>query len=216
MRHSPSFVRLKEIIDDGVIGELGMISAHEVRTPFPPGHYYSQEASGGALLEKDCHDFDWFNWVVGVDPVKVAAVGGQHVLSEDTDVNDHATVIVEYENGVKASLELCLYAPFTQVRGRVYHVRGSEGIIRTPEEASTWDVYTRDTRDRFTATSTDSEHGGADLRQMKHFLRVLQGREEPLATPVDAKKAAAIAIAGERSIEEGEFVTIDENYDVHH
>jgi predicted dehydrogenase len=42
----------------------------------------------------------------------------------------------------------------------------------------------------------------------------VRGNAEPPATPRDAKKAAAIAIAAQQSIETGETVELDENYDV--
>src|SRR5699024_5037957 len=99
--------------------------------PFPEGHYYTNEESGGSLLEKGCHDFDLFNWLLDADPVTVGAFGGQHVLSEETDVIDNATAIIKYDSGAVASLDLCLHAPFSQTRGRNYDVRGSDGVIRT-------------------------------------------------------------------------------------
>lgn len=214
MRHSPLYRRLRDLIHDGAVGRLGMITAHEVRTPFPPGHYYSREESGGSLLEKVCHDFDMFNWIIEADPVKVAAFGGQHVFSENTDVLDHATVIIRYDNGVKATLELCLHAPFGQSRDRVYSVRGSDGIIRTPDESATWELFTRNTHDRFTALDTSGGHGGADVSQMKSFLHCLYGEEERSATPTDAKKAAAIALGAQTAIDEDAVVNIDSAYDI--
>jgi predicted dehydrogenase len=214
MRHSPQYARLHELVAGGAVGDLGMLSAHEVRVPFPEGHYYTQAESGGTLLEKDCHDFDLFNWVIDADPVRVSAFGGQHVLDRDTDVVDHATVIVEYDDGVTATLELCLYAPFGQPGDRRYEARGSDGLVRTAPDGDGWEVFGWDTRDRHTPVGGDGEHGGADVRMWKQFLRVLAGDAEPTATPRDAKKAAAVAIAAETAIAEDRIVGIDANYDL--
>lgn len=212
-RHSPTRSRLKALIQDGAIGELGMLSVHEVRHPFPLGHYYSQDESGGSLLEKDCHDFDWFNDVVDADPVKVSAMGGQQVLTENTDVNDHATVIYEYDNGVKATLELCLYAPFTQSGGRKFAIRGSDGVIRTPEDDAAFTVYTRDDK-RSVTVETQGSHGGSDLTMWHDFLSCVLRGTDRTATPTEAKAASAVAIAAERAITEDRIVRIDDNYDV--
>lgn len=214
MRHSPLYRRLRTLVHEGAVGQLGMITAHEVRMPFPPGHYYSREESGGSLLEKVCHDFDVFNWIIEADPIKVAAFGGQHVFSENTDVLDHATVIIRYDNGVKATLELCLHAPFGQTRDRVYSVRGSEGIIRTPDEPATWELFTRNTHDRFSVLDTSGGHGGADVSQIKNFLHCIRGEDSRSATPTDAKKAAAIAFGAQTAIDEDTVVTIDSAYDL--
>lgn len=212
-RHSPSRQRLKAAIESGEIGELGMLSVHEVRHPFPLGHYYTQEESGGSLLEKDCHDFDWFNTVVDGEPKKVYALGGQQVLTENTDVNDHATVIYEYDNGVKATLELCLYAPFTQSGGRKYAIRGSEGVIRTPEDGAAFEIYTRDDR-RAVSVEAHGSHGGADPNMWHDFLSCVIRGTERMASPTEAKAASAIAIGAERAIKDDCIVYIDDNYDL--
>ncbi|WP_276256414.1 Gfo/Idh/MocA family protein [Halomontanus rarus] len=212
-RHSPTRAKIRRAILDGEIGELGMLSVDEVRHPFPMGHYYSQEHSGGSLLEKDCHDFDYFNWIVDADPVKVYALGGQHVFTENNDVNDHATVIYEYDNGVKASLELCLYAPFTQSGGRQQRFRGSEGVIRTTNDDGSFVICTRDERKPVDVQSQGS-HGGADPLMWHDFLSCLIRGTERMASPVDAKKASAIAIGAERAIKNDRIVEITPDYNL--
>lgn len=219
LRAHPLYTKIAELVSDGAIGDLGMITSHNVRVPFPPGFRYSARRSGGTLLEKNCHDFDLYNWYAGADPVRVAAIGGQRVLSQDTDALDHATVVVEYDDGVKATLELSLFSPFTQRRHRSYFLRGDDGLIRTPEEAGALDVYDRTTASRIqtrahVADREGAVHGGADYRQMIRFLRCLRGEATRPASPTDAKKAAAIAVAAQESIEHGPFYRIDDDYDV--
>ena len=215
MRHAPKYARLTDVVSSGRLGRLGMLSAHEVRVPFPRGHYYTQAESGGTLLEKDCHDFDFFNWVIDADPVRVSAFGGQQVLDRNTDVIDHANVIVEYENGVKGTLELCLHTPFSHPTDRRYAARGTDAVARTGNEAGTIEVFGRETRDKLRVLGDESEHGGADYLMWVDILRVLAGKTDPPATATDAKKAAAIAIGAEQSISSGRTVEIDEQYDLH-
>jgi myo-inositol 2-dehydrogenase/D-chiro-inositol 1-dehydrogenase len=212
LRSSPYFRRLRDLVEDGAVGDLGMITCHEVRSPLVNGYRYSQERSGGALLEKNCHDFDLFNWLAGADPVRVSAAGGQHVLDTDSEILDQASVVVEYEDGTVATLELCLYAPYDQ-RGRTYELRGSSGLLRSPEESTTIDHYTRDGTERISVEASGG-HAGADGVQFHRFLRVLQGRADPPGDLVDAKKAAALARAGERAVETGESVAITDDYHV--
>jgi myo-inositol 2-dehydrogenase / D-chiro-inositol 1-dehydrogenase len=218
LRTHPVYGRIAELIHEGTIGELGMLSSHNVRVPFPEGFRYSTERSGGTILEKNCHDFDLYNWYVDADPKRVAAIGGQRVLSEGTDALDHATVIVQYENGVKATMELSLFSPFTQQRHRSYFLRGTDGIVRTPSESGAIDVFKRTTsnriRTRAHANDGKGAHGGADYRQMIRFLRCLEGKATRPATPLDAKKASAVAIAAQQSIRNGPFYRINQDYDV--
>lgn len=220
LRVHPVYSKIAELIHDGTIGELGMLSSHNVRVPFPDGFRYSAEQSGGTILEKNCHDFDLYNWYADGEPERVAAIGGQRVLSEGTDILDHATVIVQYDNGVKGTMELSLFSPFTQPRHRTYFVRGDGGIVRTPTETDAIDVFDRTTANRIRTRAHACDdggdvHGGADYRQMIRFLRCLNGEATRPASPTDAKKAAAIAIGAQESIRNGPFYRIDENYDVH-
>jgi len=72
-----------------------------------------REISGGALVEKNCHHFDVFNWMLGdeVRAKRVFATGGKNVHKE-FEIIDHAWVTVDYENGVKGCLGLCFFAPW--------------------------------------------------------------------------------------------------------
>lgn len=210
LRSSPRFKKIKELVDSGSIGRLGTISAAEVRAPLVNGFRYSRERSGGSILEKVCHDLDLLSWYADSDPVKVTAFGGRHVLTRDTDILDHANILIEYENGIRATLELCLYAPWGY--GRRYELRGSDGMIRLG------DALERVTRSE--RTSYDLKlvggHGGADFPQMHHFLTSLRGEGAPLAGMADAKRAAAIAVAAETSVRlGGAIVRIDAAYNVH-
>jgi predicted dehydrogenase len=208
LRSHPKYTRIQERIADGDLGRVGTITATNVRKPFPLGFRYSQSRSGGALLEKNCHDFDLFNWYFDDRPVSVTAVGGQHVFDRDSDIVDHATVIVEYAGGHHATLELCLYAPFTNEREahRQYQIRGSEGVLRQDE---TIRIYDRDTVQTIEHESVYGGHGGADLYQTKNFLRSRAGDATPPATLDDARRAAAVALAAEEAIETDGAVDVD-------
>lgn len=80
-RYSPLFRRMAALIRDGAIGEPLIAWCQEFREPFPIGRTrewrYSESKSGGALVEKDCHHFDLFNWLLGSRPARVQAMGGQ-------------------------------------------------------------------------------------------------------------------------------------------
>jgi predicted dehydrogenase len=215
LRSSPYFLRIKELLSDNIVGDLGMISCQEARGPFFARYAYSREMGGGALLDKNSHDFDVFNWFVESDPVHVFAYGGQHALKENNNVKDHASVVIEYADNTVATLELCLFAPFGE-RTRLYELRGDEGLLRTPEgDQENIRFFGKMKRDEYSVRSPKSSgHGGADYIQMKRFLRCVQGEEEPPATLIDAKKSAAIALGAEKSIDDGIEVRITDDYNI--
>jgi predicted dehydrogenase len=222
-RVAPYYRKIKELLDAGAIGDVGMMNHVEVRDPFQSssgGFRFSKERSGGALLEKNSHDFDLFNWYAEAEPVRVTAFGGQHVFDTGTDIVDQATVNVQYDDGTIGALELCLYngVGHADVYGvhtrKTSEYRGTDGVVLAPDKPDVLEVQRRGETETITV-SDEGSHGG-DVYQMRRFLRCLQGRDAPPATALEAKKAAAISLAAERSIErDGTVVEIDENYDLH-
>src|SRR5204862_4758538 len=102
--------------DAGEIGTPRMVWTRESRGPFQKkSQDWIQDArrSGGMLVDKNCHHFDLMNWWVNSKPKRVAAFGGNavnRVIEGGDQVNDHSTVNFEYENGVRGTLQICLFA----------------------------------------------------------------------------------------------------------
>lgn len=87
LRHIPIIERIKNIIDNGDIGDLMLMENREF---YDGGRTYMARWnrryawSGGLWIHKGSHDFDIFNWWnPGGDPVRVFASGGLNALRED-------------------------------------------------------------------------------------------------------------------------------------
>jgi predicted dehydrogenase len=72
--------------------------------------------SDGTLVEKCCHFSDLMNLIIGANLVQVIASGSHDVNHKDEeydgkilDILDNAYVIVEYDNGSRAMLNLCMF-----------------------------------------------------------------------------------------------------------
>ena len=116
----PATARFLERLDGGDIGELKMLAIREQRYPFLPkvGDWNRfSENTGGTLVEKCCHHFDLMRLITRSEAVRVYASGAIDVNHLDEtydgrvpDILDNAFVIVDFANGVRASLELCMFA----------------------------------------------------------------------------------------------------------
>ncbi|RUS58957.1 gfo/Idh/MocA family oxidoreductase [Pseudorhodobacter sp. E13] len=105
---------------EAATGGIKMLTIREHRFPFleKVGDWNRfNRNSGGTLVEKCCHFFDLMRLIAGCDPVRVMASGGQAVNhlderynGEAPDIWDNAYVIVDFENGMRAMLELCMFA----------------------------------------------------------------------------------------------------------
>lgn len=125
-RYAPIFRRMRARIGRGDLGTARMMWAHEFRAAFYTPWRYDARISGGTLVEKCCHHFDLFHWMLGAPTARVIGLGGQAAIRPGAEVEtiigtmlrvpetsllDHAWVLTEHANGAQASLGLCLFAP---------------------------------------------------------------------------------------------------------
>ena len=87
LRHGAVLKRLKQIVEDGILGRIFMIENREF---YDGGRTYMSrwnrkyEISGGLWIHKGSHDFDVFNWLLDFPkPKKVSAFAGIDVLNPD-------------------------------------------------------------------------------------------------------------------------------------
>lgn len=103
MRYMPPMVKLRELIDSGVVGPVLSLNA-ELQTGWnpPEGHWAWDPANGNGLLnEAIIHLYDSANFVCG-NPVEVYAVG-RHYFGT-TQLEDSAVLTIKYDNGAVAVL----------------------------------------------------------------------------------------------------------------
>ena len=119
-RYMPPTARFLERLHHGDIGTPRLLAIREHRFAFleKVGDWNRfTENTGGTLVEKCCHHFDLMRLMTRSEPVRVYASGAIDVNHLDEtyagrtpDIIDNALVIVDFENGMRASLELCMFA----------------------------------------------------------------------------------------------------------
>ena len=137
LRYSPYFQKIKALVDSREIGQPRLVWCREFRGPFQKKSrdwIQDERRSGGALVDKNCHHFDLMNWWVNSRPKRVCGFGGnavERVLEGEHQVLDHATVSFEYANGVRGTLQLCLFAPGLQGEELEMGIIGEKGLLQT-------------------------------------------------------------------------------------
>ena len=191
--------------------------------------------SGGTLVEKCCHFFDLMRLIMRSEPVRVMASAGQDVNhldemyeGERSDIWDGAFVIVDFENGKRAMLELCMYAEGSRYQEEITAV-GPDGKIevKVPGPTRFWltslgappvpkiivsprnPVGPREIEVPVDATLLEAgDHNGSTFFQHQKFLDVVQGHSVPEVTLSDGAKAVELGLAAQRSAALGEAVRI--------
>lgn len=237
-RYSALYNQMATIAQEPQFGLPAMLWCKEFRASFPPQPwFYNEEQSGGALVEKNCHHFDLFNWIAGSKPVKVFAMGGQHVIRAgqpievgwfyaqqdgvpsltvaDSQVIDHAWVTVEYESGARANLGLCLYLRPNNLaeEGLEVGVLGSSGaqlVAYANEKLGLSGGPYGDLRYLVPDKDTFSPWHIGGQQERREFLETVRTGSRPWADLEVGYQSLLIALAAQRSIKEERVVTIAE------
>jgi predicted dehydrogenase len=226
-RYMPPTTAVVQEVRNGAVGDVRMVAIREHRFPFLPkvGNWnrFSRN-TGGTLVEKCCHFFDLMNLVVQRRPVRVMASGGQDVNhlderydGETPDILDNAYVIVEYEGGVRAMLDLCMFAEATRNEQEI-SVVGTEGelealvtdgIIRIGRRSDGIGVvHERPVHDP-NIRHQGLHHGASYLEHVAFRDAILHGHP-PAVTLADGLWSVAVGEAAHRSIDTGRPVAIEE------
>jgi predicted dehydrogenase len=222
LRYSPFFRKIKELVARGEIGLPRMVWTREFRGPFQKksGDWIQDERlSGGCLVDKNCHHFDLMNWWVGARPRRVSAFGGcavNRVLGGDHQVHDHATVSYEYENGVRGTLQLCMFALDFPSEDLEMGIIGDAGMLVTRISRIEILQWKRSANQKEPIVhKVDAKHGegwgnhlGFDEIHQEFVSCVLE-RRQPLTSVRNCIDGTLLAIAAERAIRQGQVVTID-------
>ena len=119
-RYMPPVQRVLAEIGQGTAGRPVMMAIREHRFPFLEkiGNWNRfSRRTGGTLVEKCCHFWDLMRLVLRANPVRVYASGAMDVNHMDerydgmaADIIDNAFVTVEFDNGARGMLDLCMFA----------------------------------------------------------------------------------------------------------
>ena len=226
-RYMPPVTRLIRAAHDREIGRLRMIAIREHRFPFLPkiGDWNRfNRNTGGTLVEKCCHFFDLMTHIARSAPARVVASGAQDVNHLDErydgevpDILDNAFVIVEYENGVRASLDLCMFAE-ASTNSEELSIVGDLGKAEAFLPSTEFRIGRRvDGRDGVTSTTISDDrvrwegfHHGSSYLEHLDFLDACRNGSTPAVSLEDGLLSVAVGVAAQRSIEERRSVDLDE------
>ena len=216
-----------------VVGDIKTISIAEHRVPFldkvNQWNKFS-EFSGDTLVEKCCHYFDLLNLFAGARPVDVYASGNQAVNftefeydGKKSDILDNAMVIVNYENGVRANFNLCMFAPMFYeelvICGDEGYLKAWEKVDFLPQSSSGTGIDILRTDDQpslritpnYPAAIEGSGHHGATYMEHVDFVNNIDGIETPTATALEGLWSIAVASAAQESIKTGQVVKVNDH-----
>ncbi len=216
LRYSPFFLKMKELVDAGEVGTPRMVWTREFRGPFQKKSQdwiQDNRRSGGMLVDKNCHHFDLMNWWVNSRPTRVAAFGGNavnRVIEGTHQVNDHSTVNFEYANGVRGTLQICMFALDFPHEDLEMGIVGDGGVLQTrisQIEILQWKRGAHQKEPTIHKVPAKfgegwGNHLGFDEIHVE-FVKCIRENRQPLTSVRNCVDATLLAIAAEESIKTG-------------
>lgn len=236
-RYMPPIQKFLEQADT-VTGGVTMLTIREHRFPFLPkvGDWNRfNRNTGGTFVEKCCHFFDLMRLILKSEPVRVTASAGQDVNHLDElydgqtpDIWDAGFVIVDFENGARAMLELCMYAEGSRYQEEITAL-GPQGKIeaKVPGPARFWPKDLGDLPTPHLVVSPRNpagpivietpvdasildagDHNGSTFYQHQRFLEIVRNGGVPEVTLQDGEIAVAMGLAAQQAVVEHKVVTM--------
>jgi myo-inositol 2-dehydrogenase / D-chiro-inositol 1-dehydrogenase len=229
-RYMPPAAKFIEQVHAERIGKLQMLSIREHRFPFLPkvGDWNRFSANtGGTMVEKCCHFFDLMRLIVRSEAVRVYCSGAMNVNHLDElydghtpDIIDNSYTTVDFANGVRAMLDLSMFAEGAENQEEIVAV-GSKARLDCliPDGNLVFSPRTGFMQPKAVerehvavdpAILTAGHHHGSTWYEHQKFAAAVRGEGPVEVTAEDGLMAVAIGAAAELSAREKRVVNMSE------
>lgn len=195
------FQRAIAMIQDGMLGDVKILSIQEIRFPLKPGWRNEFSQSGGIMLEKNSHYLQLFNEIAGIEPNYVLGIADRAV-NFNTELPDNCVVIINYPQGIKASLVMSLMDPFHE-RCEM-EIIGTKGRMTIDVKRSQISYFLFSSNISATVSvqpvpgKQDAMHPGT-RQEILSFITSVRQKTQPDIDAVEAARVTAVALAIEES-----------------
>lgn len=229
-RYMPPAAEFIRQVHDGRTGKLQMLSIREHRFPFLPkvGDWNRfAENTGGTMVEKCCHFFDLMRLITQSEAVRVYCSGAMDVNHLDEsydgrrpDIIDNSYTTVDFANGVRAMLDLSMFADGAENQEEITAVGDKARLDCLIPEGSL--VYSprvgfmqakaveRSHIEVDVAALMAGSHHGSTYYEHQKFNAAVRGEGQVEVTAEDGMRAVAIGMAAEISAREKRAVEMSE------
>lgn len=229
-RFMPPAAEFIRQVHNGRTGTLRMLSIREHRFPFLPKigdwNRFSKN-TGGTMVEKCCHFFDLMRLIVQSEAVRVYCSGSMDVNHLDEtydgrtpDIIDNSYTTVDFANGVRAMLDLSMFAEGAEDQEEITAVGDKarlDCLIPTGDLVFSPRVGFMNpkqvTREHVAVEEhalAAGHHHGATYYQHQKFYSALVDNGSVEVTARDGMMAVAIGAAAEISAREKRVVEMSE------
>ena len=217
-RFTPSFLKAKELIDAGRLGELYYVEseyAHDYQKMYEntPGHWRQDPVRHG-VVGGGCHAVDLLRWLVGADPTEVFAYGTHKLLKQYVPYDDATLAMMKFPGDIMGKVFVSTGCK------RAYTMRtciyGTKGTIVMDNSSPTLDFWEADENGHGAGSKPNvieievNNHNA--IREFASFRETLLNGAPLTMTVEEGAKTVAACLAIVESSEKG-GVIVHPDYD---
>ncbi len=224
-RFNPGFRKAKELLDEGVIGDVFLARYHN--SYFEPhtreGWWTDTEISGGGeMMNELTHQVNVLRWLLG----PVSEVGCMSNHPQGPMPEDNAVVSLRFETSAVSvvtiswmtkSYNVAFPAPLEHAWDERIDLFGTDGSLRIQTPFTYWRtpiellIYTEKGLSSFNrgwnvVRCAPTAHY---VEQLQHFIRCIQGRDTCEVPGEEGRADLEVVLAAMRAAEVGRTVTLD-------
>jgi predicted dehydrogenase len=207
VRFFPAYVRLREAVAAGVLGDLAVLrfsrsGAFPTRTPW----FADRAQSGGIIMDQMLHDIDIARWIAG-DVTRVSAVSSR--TGDAAQPIEAAHVLLTHRSGAISHVA-GLWGPAHLAFTTEYSVTGTLGTLEHSSAAER--DYRTDLAESAGAGAILPDVDPAEdpyFLELREFVAAIAGGPDPRVGGHDGVEAVRLANAALSSLESGQPVEFE-------
>jgi myo-inositol 2-dehydrogenase/D-chiro-inositol 1-dehydrogenase/scyllo-inositol 2-dehydrogenase (NAD+) len=213
-RFDAGFLRAKEIVDAGEIGDVVMVRSNTRGPSIPQPWMYDLQKSNGPLAEVNSHDIDTLRWFTGSEFSTIYAIGGNFrspkAREAFPDFYDNVVVIANMANGMQGMMDGAQGVGYAyDSRVEVLGTKGCVFIGRVNDSAVFTCTANRRHGEYPLIDSWTKLFRDAYLAEDISFIDSIQNQSPPKVTGYDGEMAVKVVTAGNLSIIEKKIIHLD-------
>lgn len=209
-RYDPSFNAVHQAIRKGEIGEVRQVTITSRDPEIPPVAY--MQVAGGLLRDMTIHDFDLARFLLGEEPVEVAAFADALISAEVKRLGDHDTAMVILRTATGKQACITNYRQASYGYDQRIEVMGERGMLKAENRRAT-------TVERWTGSHTAAQdpllrffierYREAYVLEVDDFIDALTSGRPCSPGFQDGRRALLLANAAYESIRGGRVVRLE-------
>jgi len=204
MRFEGTYLTLKEIVEQGHIGEVIQMTAQKsYKLGQRPEWMKHKSTFSGIIPYIGIHAIDLLRWISGREFVSAAAFQSNVSHPEIGDMEDNATVILHMDNGGTASVRLDYLRPLIAPShgDATMRIAGSQGVVEVTNDGKDVTLMTA-------SKPPEPVQIPPSRSFLSDFLESLKGGRRHLIPVEDIFRVTEICLKAREAAQKGEIVAI--------